>query len=77
MYASDKNTAPDYAAMDDAALVACVCGGQREAFRHIMQRCNQRMFRVVRGVIRDEAEAEDGLQNCRLAAASRNFNEDK
>lgn len=68
MYASDKNTAPDYAAMDDAALVACVCDGQREAFRHIMQRCNQRMFRVVRGVIRDEAEAEDVVQDAYVHA---------
>lgn len=54
--------ARDYAALDDAALVACVLAGEREAFRQIMQRCNQRMFRVVRGVIRNEAEAEDVVQ---------------
>ncbi len=52
----------DYAALDDAALVACVRGGERDAFRQVMQRCNQRMFRVVRGVIRNEAEAEDVVQ---------------
>ena len=55
-------TARDYAALDDAALVACVRGGERDAFRQVMQRCNQRMFRVVRGVIRNEAEAEDVVQ---------------
>lgn len=55
-------TARDYAALDDAALVACVRDGERDAFRQIMQRCNQRMFRVVRGVIRNEAEAEDVVQ---------------
>ncbi len=55
-------TARDYAALDDAALVACVMAGERDAFRLIMQRCNQRMFRVVRGVIRNEAEAEDVVQ---------------
>lgn len=54
--------ARDYAALDDAALVACVMAGERDAFRLIMQRCNQRMFRVVRGVIRNEAEAEDVVQ---------------
>lgn len=56
------NAARDYAALDDAALVACVLAGERDAFRQIMQRCNQRMFRVVRGVIRNEAEAEDVVQ---------------
>ena len=51
-----EHAARDYAALDDARLVACVLGGEREAFRTIMQRCNQRMYRVVRGILRDEAE---------------------
>jgi RNA polymerase sigma-70 factor (ECF subfamily) len=54
--------ATDYAALSDAALVACVLAGEREGFRQITQRCNQRMFRVVRGVLRNEAEAEDVVQ---------------
>ena len=54
--------ARDYAAMEDGPLVACVRAGERGAFRQVMQRCNQRMFRVVRGVIRNEAEAEDVVQ---------------
>lgn len=58
----------DYAQLDDATLVACVRAGEREAFRQIMQRCNQRMFRVVRGVIRDEAEAEDVVQEAYVQA---------
>jgi RNA polymerase sigma-70 factor (ECF subfamily) len=52
----------DYAALDDAALVAQVRGGDRQAFRHIMRRCNQRLFRVARGVVHDDAEAEDIVQ---------------
>ena len=52
----------DYAAMDDAALVAAVQRGDREAFRHIMRRCNQRLFRIARGVVNDDAEAEDVVQ---------------
>ena len=62
------NAARDYAALDDAALVACVLAGERDAFRQIMQRCNQRMFRVVRGVIRNEAEAEDVVQEAYVHA---------
>ena len=62
MGGNTAGTAVDYSALDDAALVACVLRGEREAFRQIMQRCNQRLFRVVRGVIRDEAEAEDVVQ---------------
>jgi len=52
----------DYAAMDDAALVSAVQRGDREAFRDIMRRCNQRLFRVARGVVNDDAEAEDIVQ---------------
>lgn len=62
MNTTAANAARDYAALDDAALVACALAGERDAFRQIMQRCNQRMFRVVRGVIRNEAEAEDVVQ---------------
>jgi RNA polymerase sigma-70 factor (ECF subfamily) len=52
----------DYAALDDLALAGLAQGGHREAFRHIMQRCNQRLFRVARGVLNDDAEAEDVVQ---------------
>lgn len=68
MVSSATTTARDYAAMDDAQLVACVRAREREAFRQITQRCNQRLFRVVRGVIRDEAEAEDVVQEAYLHA---------
>lgn len=58
--------ARDYAALDDAALVVCVRAGEREAFRQVMQRCNQRLYRVVRGVLDDEAEIEDVMQEAYL-----------
>ncbi|MEO8809735.1 MAG: RNA polymerase sigma factor [Rhodanobacter sp.] len=58
----------DYAALDDQALVALVRGGQREAFRQIMQRCNQRLFRVARAVIGEDSEAEDVLQESYMRA---------
>jgi RNA polymerase sigma-70 factor, ECF subfamily len=49
----------DYAALKDAELVELARRGRREAFRAIMQRCNQRLFRAARAVVRDDAEAED------------------
>jgi RNA polymerase sigma-70 factor (ECF subfamily) len=58
----------DYAALDDHALVALVRSGEREAFRHIMQRCNQRLFRVARAVIGEDSEAEDVLQESYMRA---------
>lgn len=68
MRGDEANIARDYATLDDAALVACVLAGERAAFRTIMQRCNQRLYRVVRGVIRDEAEAEDVVQDAYVHA---------
>lgn len=66
---SPAHVAPvDYVALDDRALVALIQGGQREAFRHIMQRCNQRLFRIARSVVGDDAEAEDVLQESYLRA---------
>lgn len=54
--------ARDLAALPEPELVAYARLGDREAFREIMTRCNQRLFRVARAVVRDEAEAEDVLQ---------------
>ena len=52
----------DYAGLPESELVALARGGEREAFRAIMPRCNQRLFRIARAIVRDEAEAEDVLQ---------------
>jgi RNA polymerase sigma-70 factor (ECF subfamily) len=56
------NAARDYAALAEPDLAAFARAGDREAFRAIMQRCNQRLFRIARAVVRDDAEAEDVLQ---------------
>jgi RNA polymerase sigma-70 factor (ECF subfamily) len=52
----------DYAGLPEPDLVARARAGDRGAFRAIMTRCNQRLFRIARAVVRDEAEAEDVLQ---------------
>ena len=54
--------ARDYAALAEPDLAAFARAGDREAFRAIMQRCNQRLFRIARAVMGDDAEAEDVLQ---------------
>lgn len=68
MVLSGNTLALDYASMDDTALVALVRRGDREAFRDIMRRCNQRLFRVARGVVNDDAEAEDVVQEAYVHA---------
>lgn len=52
----------DYVSADDATLVDLALHGHRDAFRHVMQRCNQRLYRLARGVLNDDAEAEDTVQ---------------
>ena len=68
MNAIDANRARDYAVLEDGALVALVQAGDREAFRQVMRRCNQRVYRVVRGVVDDDAEAEDVVQEAYVHA---------
>lgn len=65
---SENALVMDYALLEDRALVGLAQSGHREAFRHIMQRCNQRLFRVARGVVNDDAEAEDVVQQAYVHA---------
>lgn len=58
----------DPAGLDDAALVAQARAGRSEAFREITRRCNQRLFRVARSIVHDDAEAEDVVQAAYVAA---------
>jgi RNA polymerase sigma factor (sigma-70 family) len=52
----------DCSELGDTDLAALARLGVEEAFRTIMQRCNQRLFRVARAIVRDDAEAEDVVQ---------------
>lgn len=53
---------------DDMALVESARRGHEFAFREIMRRYNQRLFRVARAVVRDDAEAEDIVQESYVRA---------
>lgn len=68
MHVHGSSPAPDYAALADAELVDWVLRGFLEAFRVLMQRSNQRLFRIARGVLGDDAEAEDVVQESWLRA---------
>ena len=46
----------------DHDLIARVRNGEGAAFEKLMRRYNQRIFRTARAVLRDEAEAEDVVQ---------------
>jgi RNA polymerase sigma-70 factor (ECF subfamily) len=54
--------------LDDTALARAVAAGDRAAFERLMRRHNRRLFRLARATLRDDAEAEDALQDAYLAA---------
>ena len=62
----------------DAELVARALQGEAAAFEAIMRRHNRLLFRCVRGVIGDDAEAQDVVQDAYLRAfgALREFRAD-
>ncbi len=58
----------DFSAFSDEDLVAFIRRGETAAFAAIMQRYNRRLYRVARGIVRDDAEAEDVLQEAYVRA---------
>jgi len=58
------------ARLDDAELVRHALNRDAEAFRIIMQRHNQRLYRIARSVLRNSVEAEDAVQEAYVAAFS-------
>lgn len=58
----------DLAAADDAELLALVRAGSQDAVRLLVRRHNQQLFRVARGVLKDDGEAEDVVQEAYVRA---------
>jgi RNA polymerase sigma-70 factor (ECF subfamily) len=50
------------------SVVARAAEGEHEAFTEIMRRHNQRLFRTARAILREDAEAEDALQEAWVQA---------
>jgi RNA polymerase sigma-70 factor (ECF subfamily) len=52
----------------DSALQHRIANGDSSAFELLMRRYNRRLYRVARSILRDDAEAEDALQDAYLQA---------
>jgi len=53
---------------DDAELARRIAGGDHAACRELMRRHNQRLYRTARAILKDDAEAEDAVQEAYLLA---------
>ena len=53
---------------DDLDLARRVAGGDVQAFERLLRRFNRSLFRVARAIVKDDAEAEDALQEAMLSA---------
>ena len=58
----------DAATLRDEDLVERVLAGEKAFFELLMRRYNQRLFRVTRAILRDDAEAEDVTQDAYVRA---------
>ncbi len=56
--------------LSDAEVVRRVLGGEPALFEVLMRRYNQRVFRAIRSVLRDDHESEDAMQQAWLNAYS-------
>jgi RNA polymerase sigma-70 factor, ECF subfamily len=56
------------AVLSDEEVVRRVRAGDRGLFEVLMRRYNQRVYRAVRSILRDEREVEDAIQQAWLAA---------
>src|SRR5688572_30078238 len=53
---------------DDASLVTRIADRDQAAFETLMRRHNGRLFRVARAIVKNDADAEDALQDAYLDA---------
>ncbi len=52
----------------DDAVIELVLGGSPRAFESLMRRYNARLFRITRGILGSDAEAEDAMQDAYVQA---------
>jgi RNA polymerase sigma factor (sigma-70 family) len=53
---------------DELAIARRIASGDRAAFEWLMRHHNRRLYRLARSALRDDAEAEDALQDAYLSA---------
>jgi RNA polymerase sigma-70 factor, ECF subfamily len=61
-------SAPQGASGTDSELARQAAGGSARAFEALMRRYNRMLFRTARAILRDDAEAEDALQEAYIQA---------
>jgi RNA polymerase sigma-70 factor (ECF subfamily) len=64
----DPLLADAVSSLSDEEIVTRVLDGDTALFELIVRRYNQRLFRATRGILRDDAEAEDAMQEAYLCA---------
>jgi RNA polymerase sigma-70 factor (ECF subfamily) len=57
-----------YGKLSDLELAHCIASGDKGAFELLMRRNNQMLYRTARSILKDEAEAEDAVQDAYLLA---------
>jgi RNA polymerase sigma-70 factor, ECF subfamily len=62
MSAREANLNLDLQAWPDEEIVRRVLGGDKALFEILMRRHNQRIYRIVQGILNNDAEAEDVMQ---------------
>jgi RNA polymerase sigma-70 factor (ECF subfamily) len=68
MDALTSDGAPPNSALPDEEIVRRVRAGDSAVFEILMRRHNQRVYRVVRAVVKDEADVEDVMQQAYINA---------
>src|SRR3979411_1814927 len=68
MSQSALQTAAAPTTLSDEEVVARVLAGDTSLFEILMRRYNQRLFRIARGILADDAEAEDVMQEAYVRA---------
>src|SRR5215203_3245789 len=63
-----SNRAATTAALPDQEIVRRVRAGDHAVFEILMRRHNQRVYRAVRSVVKDEADVEDVMQQAYINA---------
>lgn len=64
----ERRPTPPSGSLRDDEVVARVVAGDRALFEILMRRHNQRLFRAARGILGDDSEAEDVLQEAWVRA---------
>jgi RNA polymerase sigma-70 factor (ECF subfamily) len=58
----------DFGKLSDLELARSIAAGNEGAFEPLMRRYNQMLYRTARSILKDEAEAEDAVQEAYLLA---------